>query len=68
MRRAIKLGVNNKHTPRECRQEKGQARGVHAASVMCCCIGVGIVEIERRGGAVAVCGLGWAWGRGKEDV
>lgn len=64
MRRAIKLGVNNKHTPRECRQEEGQAGIVCGASVMSCCIG----EVEHGGGAVEVCGLGWAWGKHKEGV
>jgi len=33
VRKAIQLSVNNKHKPREHRQEEGQARGVHAAAL-----------------------------------
>lgn len=58
MRKAIKLSVNNKHTPRERRQEEGQAGGVRAASAACCCIAVGIGEAEPGGGAGEVSGLG----------
>lgn len=55
-----KLCLNRKHTPCECRQEEGQARGVGVASAACHCVMVGIREVEPANRAGKVSGLGWA--------